>query len=326
MKKIGFILASIMITTTMMFGCGNKEEKPAEKTEVKVIVPDGIPAVSIAKMIKENIQVNENTNITYEVQKTTDNLVTEVMKGGADVAIVPSNLAAQSYNKELGYKLVGTVGWGSTFLVSTDGTASLDNLKGKEIYNTGKGLTPDIVFRSILKKKGIAEGEINLSYVNAASELAPSIIGGKITNSVVPEPALSTIMMKKGDGINVLLDINEEWKSIYGSEYGYPQSSLIVKEELIEKNKEFVKDFTKAIDESISFVYDSPENAGVYCQEVGINTSKEVLSKAIERINLKYISSEDCKDEYITYFSELNKFEPKTIGGKVPDENIFYKE
>ena len=46
------------------------------------------------------------------------------------MAIVPSNLALQAYKKDLGYKIAGTIGWGSLYLVSTEEVDSLLDFRG----------------------------------------------------------------------------------------------------------------------------------------------------------------------------------------------------
>lgn len=118
---------------------------------------------------------------------------------------------------------------GIFYLGSTNPEATLENLKGKEVYNIGKGLTPDITARAILKDKGIdVDNDINFSYVDGVSELAPIILAGKAEYAVIPEPALSTVQTKN-ENFKVILDLNEEWKSINNSEYGYPQATVIVK-------------------------------------------------------------------------------------------------
>ena len=93
--------------------------------------------------------------IKHSIEKSTDLLLSELMKGDADLAIVPSNLALQSYKKQLGYKIAGTIGWGALYLVSSEDISDLTQLEGCEIYNTGKGLTPDIIFRRILNQNNV---------------------------------------------------------------------------------------------------------------------------------------------------------------------------
>jgi drug/metabolite transporter (DMT)-like permease len=128
---------------------------------IRVIVPDGLPALSIVNMVSTTKEI-DGKKIDYKIEKLSDALVVNMLKREGDIAVVPSNFSAQLYNKNLGYKILGTVGWGSFYVVSRENIKSLEELKGKEVYTFGKGLTPDIIFQSILEKKGIDKKDILL--------------------------------------------------------------------------------------------------------------------------------------------------------------------
>ena len=150
-------------------------------------------------------------------------------------------------------------------------------------------------------------------------------MAGKAEYAVIPEPALSTVQTKN-ENFKVILDLNEEWKSINNSEYGYPQATVIVKKDLIDNDNEFVKALLNKINESTEFVYNDKDTLGSYCEEIGVSAKKPIIVKAIDRSNIKYVSIKDSYKEYETYFEKLNEFDPKTIGGKVPDEAIFMEK
>ena len=59
-------------------------------------------------------------------------------------------------------------------------------------------------------------------------------------------------------------------------------------------------------------------------EKFGVNVKAALLVKAIDRTNLKFISIDDCKDDYTSYFETLNSFNTKLLGGSIPDEDIFY--
>ena len=172
-NRIVISLIALFIMALSFAGC-SKTEEDVVKTDVSFVAPNGVPSTAISKMIKENIQVDKKYNINYSIENTADTLAASVMKEEPDIAIVPSNLAAQAYNKGLGYKLVGTTGFGALYLISTEGEIDIENLSGKEVYNIGNGLTPDIVFKALLKELNI--NDVTYSYVGGATELAPAIL------------------------------------------------------------------------------------------------------------------------------------------------------
>lgn len=323
-KKLALVLVALFSISTMFIGCGTDE--PKETKEIKVVVPDGLPSMATAKMIKEKSEIMKEYNISYSIENTPENIVSEVLKGEIDIAVVPSNVAATQYNKNAGYKIAGTIGWGSFYLISADGEKTLEDLKGKEVYNIGKGLTPDIVTRAVLKDKGYdVDNDFNFSYVNGITELAPTILAGKTKFAVVPEPALTQIISKKPD-VKIIMDFNEEWKKLNESEYGFPQATIIVKNDLIENDKKFVEKFLSSVEESCKFALENKDELANYCEEIGVSASKAIIPKAMEKANIKFVGIKDSYKEYEIYFNKLNEFDAKAIGGKVPDEGVFMEK
>lgn len=289
---------------------------------IKVVTPDGLPALSLVNMM--DTKKIDNIQLNYKVEKMSDALIVDMLKREGDIAIVPSNFSAQLYNKKLGYKILGTIGWGSFYVVSRDNINSLEELKGKEIYTFGKGLTPDLIFQSILEKKGINKNSIKINYLSSGNEVASLYLGKKVDTIVIPEPMLSKVLSKSPTS-TIVANLNDEWKNITNSDLGYPQSTLVIKEEIYETNPKFVKEFINKLTESISKLY---KNSGETVENVKRNSlsiDTSVLNKVLTRANIFYTSIIDCKEEYNNYFKILELTNKKVIGGKLPDEEIFAK-
>lgn len=197
-------------------------------------------------------------------------------------------------------------------------------MRGKEIYNTGRGLTPDIVGKEILESKGLTEDIINYSYVSAASELAPMILSGKVKYAIVPEPVLSMVMSKDSK-IKILLDINEKWMKLNNSDRGFPQSTLLIKREFYSSNKKFCKQVIKNIEESIEWVNDNPNEAEIVSERIGVTVNKDILTTAINRGNLKFHYIKDTKSKYIKLFELIDTKESNKEGNSTYEE-VFIKE
>lgn len=289
---------------------------------IKVVTPDGLPALSLVNMM--DTKKIDNIQLNYKVEKMSDALIVDMLKREGDIAIVPSNFSAQLYNKKLGYKILGTIGWGSFYVVSRDNINSLEELKGKEVYTFGKGLTPDLIFQSILEKKGINKNSLKINYLSSGNEVASLYLGKKVDTIVIPEPMLSKVLSKSPTS-TIVANLNDEWKNITNSDLGYPQSTLVIKEEIYETNPKFVKEFINKLTESISKLY---KNSGETVENVKRNSlsiDTSVLNKVLTRANIFYTPIIDCKEEYNNYFKILELTNKKVIGGKLPDEDIFAK-
>ncbi|PBG90648.1 ABC transporter substrate-binding protein [Clostridioides difficile] len=330
MKKYISIILLVVLTMVVLVGCSPGKDNPKNKElavvkQVKVAVPDGLPAVAIAKLANENPEIKEGYETVYSIEKTPEAISTRVMKKDADIAIVPSNMVAIAYNKTSSYNIVGTVGMGSLYLVSTENIKDYSDLVGKEVGCTGKGLTPDITIKSLLLQKDINYSDIKFNYVNSASELVPLLATGKVKTGIVPEPALSALMSKNPD-IKIIKSLNDSWKEVSGSKDGYPQSTLIVKSEFLRDNKDFVDSFVGQLSNSIDWANKNPEELGAYSEKIKISTESKIIGKSLERANLKYIPVKDMIKDYKNYYEKLANFDDKTLGGKVPDEAIYFVE
>lgn len=290
---------------------------------IRVIVPDGLPALSIVNMVSTTKEI-DGKKIDYKIEKLSDALVVNMLKREGDIAVVPSNFSAQLYNKNLGYKILGTVGWGSFYVVSRENIKSLEELKGKEVYTFGKGLTPDIIFQSILEKKGIDKKDIKINYLSNGNEVASLYLGKKVDTIVIPEPMLSKVLSKSLSS-NIVANLNDEWKNIIESDLGYPQSTLVVKEEVYNTNPKLVEEFISKLTESISLIYKNQDKTteNIKLNNLGIDTN--ILDKVLTRANISYTPVVDCQEEYHKYFEILESVNKKVIGGRLPDEEIYAK-
>lgn len=343
MKKITSLILVIMLVMISLIACGDKtpgddiykdDEKvdeqinndKKEKVKVQVVVPAGTPTMSLLKMMKEKTSLGENVEVSYDSIAQTDVLTSKIISKEAQIAIVPTNMASIMYNKNKGYEVVATSIWGNLYLVSSEPISSVDQLKGKEINMIGKGMTPDIIFRYLLKNIGLdPEKDVTLKYVSGATELAPAFISGKSSVSMMPEPMLSMVKMKKED-TNVILDFQEEWKSVTGQDNGYPQASVIVSKDLIKDNYEIVAKFLDEYSKNIEWINNNPEKAGEYAEELELGMKKAVVSKSLAGSNIKYVSVAEAKDSIKSYLTVLKDFSADTIGGQMPDEKFYFEK
>lgn len=100
---------------------------------VRVAVPDGVPALSIIRLLRERPSMGRNVTITYEVVRSPELMAARVISGEADIAIVPTNLAAVLYNRNVPYKLAAANVWGMLHVVSSENIP-----RGERRYGEGK--------------------------------------------------------------------------------------------------------------------------------------------------------------------------------------------
>lgn len=340
MKNKSKILFIFMILLTMLFtACTNtkqeeipdtskteqgetkKDEDKLKDSKVNIVFRDGVTALTLAKMMDEKAI----ENINYDMVSSPDVLTSKVLNKEADIAIVPSNFAATAYNKGLGYKIVGTSVWGNAYILSKDESVkTLADIKGKKLTLFAKGLTPDLMTRFALKSNGIdPDKDVEMEYLSSPTEIAPAFLGGKADIVVAPEPMATAITLKDEKAVR-LASLNEEAKKA-GMENGYPQATLIVKEELIEKDKDLVDTIIASYENSIKWAVENKEGLATLSEMYELGVQKSAVIKGLENMNIGKFIITSTKD-YDKYFEMLKEDNPQSIGGKVPDLNAYYEK
>jgi len=321
----GILVFAVLFIAACSTGINPESSKPAKTEQIKVVTPSGATAVSIVKAMKDTTEIG-GTEVQYEVVPTTDLIVARLTSNEADFAIVPINLAAQLYQKNVPYRLTSVVTWGNLYIASAENAEGWESLKGQDIYLMGRGLVPDIVFRTLLKKNGLdPDKDVNLIYLSGATELAPNFLGGKAKISMLPEPVLSTVITKKPD-IKVFLDLQEEWKKAFGLlQAGYPQAGILVKEELINNDPQLVKDYIKILADGMKWINENPGEAGLIAEELEPGLTADIVEKSMPGNNIRHEYVKDVREELDRIFEIMYEFNPETVGGKIPDDGLYYE-
>lgn len=316
MKRLVIWIIAMTVMLSLA-GCGKKE---VENKELTMVAPAGSPVISTVKLMEEEKPLGENMKLTIEPLTSVEVLKNKIIAEEVDLAVVPTNMAAILYNKNVPYQIVGTSIWGNLYLVSDHPIDNVEDLKNEKIHVFGQGLTPDLILKYILGEKGLDVKALDLNYIPNATEIAPLFITGKAKVALIPEPMLSAVKMKKEE-IYSVLDLQQEWAAIHGN--AYPQASVIAKKSLVEEDSEAIKAFMKAYQESVTWINENPEEAGALAEALEMGYKKPLIAKAIPGSNMDVKEVADIKEDIVAYYKVLEGFTPKTLGGKIPDEGIF---
>jgi NitT/TauT family transport system substrate-binding protein len=321
MKKLVSSLLIVILLLTVFVGC----EKAPEPFEISVIAPYGTPVLSMVKMIEENPEITDYVSVNYEPIQATDVLTARLINNEADIAIVPTNLAANLFSKGIEYQLAGVTGWGAFYMIASEEISSIEDLKGRTITTIGRGLTPDAMLRYILSENGLEpDVDVIIEYLAGASELAANYIAGEIDLAMIPQPVLTSVLMKREDSI-VVIDVQAAWSDITGYE-NYPQASIVVSTALIEEHPEVVENFLAEFNLSEDWLNENPAEAGAYYENLGIGLNAIIVEKAIPASNLDFHPVAEAKEVLNAYFEVLYNFNPELIGGQSVDEAMYFDQ
>ena len=317
MKKISTLILTIILVVNLT-GCSLSKD-------VRVKTYNGLPAISICKLIKEEENIKSSYKTSYTIESNENKLAESLNKKEVDIALVPTDMAAKVYNKNSSYQIFASIGQGSYYLVTSDPevTGFNSTLINKEIAIAGESSMTDNIVKAILKKNNIDETLVKFKYTNTVPELVKTLTLGEIYTGIVPETSLTSLLYKHS-GLKILASTNDAYENTFDISEGYPQFSVIVRKDFAKNNKEYVNKFLSKLKESIEFVNNNPLQAGAYGEELKIPIKPQILSKAIKRCNLKFIEIDKFKQNYKYFFDILYNYNNEAVGGTVPDESIYH--
>ena len=128
------------------------------KDENKIVVAGPFATVShpIMHMIETDALKDLGKRIEFRLWKNPDELRALILKGDVDFMALPTNVAANLYNKDVDLKLLNVSVWGILGMISRDpNLKTLKDFKDKEIAVPFRADMPDIVFQELAKKSGL---------------------------------------------------------------------------------------------------------------------------------------------------------------------------
>lgn len=350
-KKIAAILLGVLMASSVLTGCTGGEkaqtqenevqeedtqetgEQPAqeesEPVDVEVMALKGPTAMGMVKFM-DDVDSGSVTseNYKFSIAASADEVTPKLIQGETDIAAVPANLASVLYNKTQGQVEVLAVNTlGVLYIVENgDLVQSVEDLRGKTIYASGKGSTPEYALEYVLSANGInPETDVTIEWKSEHSECVAAITSSENGIAMLPQPFVTTAETQN-PSIRTALDLTEEWDKAQDTEEN--NSALITgvvvaRKEFVEEHPEAVEDFMTNYQESVDYVNDNTEEAGELVGKYDIVTA-DVAKKALPECNIVFMEGSEMKEKLSGYLEVLKEQNPEAVGGEVPGDDFYY--
>ena len=154
----------------------------------------------LIRIVEAGLLKDVAEKVEFITWRTPDQLRAMALKGEADFMAMPSNLAANLYNRGAKVQLLNIGIWGILWMLARrDGLKTLADFKGEEVVMPFRGDMPDAVFRLLCTKQGInPDKDLTLRYVASPLDAMQLLItrqcaagrsghcGGAAQDAVVP--------------------------------------------------------------------------------------------------------------------------------------------
>ena len=298
-----------------------------ERTSVRVGSLKGPTAMGMVKLMEEDTAGTTVNDYEFTLAGAADEITPLLIKGELDIAALPTNAASVLYNKTQGkVELLALNTLGVLYVVENgDSVQSVEDLRGKTIYSTGKGATPEYALNYILGENGLTAGtDVTVEYKSEHSELASLLAAGQADLAVLPQPFVTSVLAKNPD-VRIALNLTEEWDKVTEDGSKLTMGALVVRKDFAESNPEAVRNFLKEYQASTQYVTDEAnlDDAAALIEQYGI-ISAAVAKQALPYCNIVCITGEEMRTAAEGFLSILAKANPQSVGGTLPAEDFYY--
>lgn len=341
MKKILALLLALVLVTLSFAACavkpntdGDKDDslttdpsgdtdEPKEKTTIRIAGLKGPTTMGLVRLLADNKAGTAKNNYEFTLAGTATEINPKLLKGEFDMAALPANVAATLYQNSNGALQVAAINTLGVLYIVEKGeptVRTLADLKGKTLYATGKGTTPEHALRYVLTQNGIdPDQDLTIEWKSEATEIGTLLGIQENAIALLPQPYVTSVL---STGARIVLDLTEEWDKVGGGTQ-LLTGVLVVRRAFAEANPEAMADFLAEYKASTTFINEKQDEGAALVEEyVGFKIA--VAKKAIPYCHITYIDGEEMKTLLNGYLEVLYEQKSESIGGKMPDDGFFY--
>jgi len=349
MKKALALVLTFLLLISVIAGCqkapeGNNSPTPEstptvtpettegqdinnpEPVDIRIGGLKGPTSMGLVQLMEKAEKGEAKNNYTFTMAGSADEITPKLLKGELDMAAVPANLASVLYNNTEGkIKILAVNTLGVVYIVEKgNNIQSFEDLKGKTIYATGKGSTPEYTLRYLLSENGIdPDKDVTFEWKSEPAEVVALFSEMENGVAMMPQPYV-TVAQTQLEGLRIAINLSEEWDALdNGSDL--ITGVMIVRKDFAEKYPEQIAAFLDEYEESIDFVNTNIPEAAKLIDKYGI-VKAPVAEKAIPYCNIHFIKGREMKTSMQGYLNVLFEQNPKSIGGKLPADDFYFEK
>lgn len=311
--KIFFPVCMLVLSSFTLSGCHNRENRSGD---LRIALLKGPSAISLFPLIDSVYKVEEY-RLGTSVYVNPLQIQALMIRGEADIVALPVTLAANLYNRGLPYVYLGCTVWGNLYWISrrNEDTTGADR---KEIYLFGKENTPDILLRHLQMQPSFStvKDYIRVYTYDSPEALVQALLSGVARDAVLPEPFVSTILAKD-TSFYIRYDLARAF-----TEDGFPQTALMIKQELA-RDTIFVSSLNRLLGDLCVRVNSGDTTLVRNMMQKRMLPEFANASEVIARCRIRYVSAPNVNKAVGDLLNMLYLYQPKSIGGQIPDSNFF---
>ena len=299
---------------------GGDSEDLSDTSVMKIGALKGPTAMGMAQLL-------DDEEYEFSIVAAPDEIVPMIVQGQVDIAAVPASLSSVLYqktDKNISVLAVNTLG--VLYLVENgDSIQSVEDLKGKTIYASGKGATPEYALNSVLEANGLdPEKDVTVEYQIRACGGCSCTGTGSDSSRTSSTAICNNSTYEENENLRVALDLNDLWESSVTDGSKLVTGVVIARNDYLKEHEADVDAFMDAYKNSVEFVNSDTDAAAKIIGDHDI-IPEEVAKKALPQCSIVFMEGNEMQTILSGYLNTLNEQNPEIIGGQLPDEDFYYK-
>lgn len=333
--KLSIKVLSLILLVVLVFSfsaCSKQKNKENNGLTIRVAALKGPTAIGMVKLMDDSDKNLTKNSYSFNIYATADMVTPLLVKGEIDIAAVPVNLASVLYNKTNGdIQMLAINTLNVLYIVSSNEdfiseskTNLKEALKGKTIYATGKGSTPEYTLKELLMSEQLnPETDVEIVFKSEATEIVAVLKNDTNAIAMLPQPYV-TVAQNTISTLKIAVDIGDNLNSKVSTNMEQVVTgSIIVRSEFAKNNPDAVKTFLKEYAASTDYVINNVPEAAKLVDKFDL--FKEAIAvKAIPYCSITCITGEKMKGTANYYLNKLYDENSSAVGGKVPGDDFYY--
>lgn len=283
--------------------------------------------MGLAKLMEDAENGRTENCYEFQVASSPEEAVAAIAHGDVDIAAMPCNMAAILWNRTKGcisLLTVNTLGVLSV-LERGDSVHTITDLRGRTIFASGRGATPEFALKYLLLSHGVdPDKDCRIEWRSEHAEVLSSLAAGKGNLCLLPYPFVAAAMMKI-EGLREALSFAEEWHKLdNGSEF--VMGVHAAPRDYLESHGKEIAVFLQEARASAWYANDYPHEAAKLIVKHQILGDAGIVEKALPHCGITLITGAEMRESVNGYLKVLFDAEPKSIGGSLPDGSFYYED
>ncbi|MFV0680222.1 ABC transporter substrate-binding protein [Ottowia sp.] len=270
--------------------------------------------------------------ISFKPWRDPDQLRALALRTEADFVAMPTNVAANLYNRGVPLRLVNVSVWGILYIVSRDvGRKTLADFRGEEIALPFRQDMPDLVFQETAQGLGLnPQTDFKLRYVASPLDAMQLLLTRRVRHALLAEPAVSMALHKtKSFPVSAVapdlyraVDVQQEWARAFKRPPRMAQAGIAALGPAAQ-DAALLARFQQAYVEASAWCQANRLACGKEVAAVESRLSVEAVADSLSVAPLDPVPAAQAQGEVMFLFERLYKRNPQLLGGKLPDAAFF---